>query len=62
MKNLIKLLLGVSLLLPSCAYAEDMTLVSYEVVPDCKHPPVWICHRDDNGQRHCVVKQDERCN
>ena len=60
MKNLLKLLIVASLvLLPSCAFAEEMKLVSYEEIADCKNPPVWICHKDDNGEIHCVVKQDK---
>lgn len=63
MKNLIKLLFVGSLLLSGCtAFAEEMKLVSYEVVADCKYPSTRICTTDSNGQEHCSVKQDERCN
>lgn len=59
-----KLLLGVSLILilfPSCAYAEEMIFVGYEEVADCKYPSVTECVTEDDGQKHCKVKQDERC-
>ena len=62
MKNLLKLLFVANcLIFTSFSYAEDMVLVKYEEVEDCKNPPVWICHKDNNGEIHCVVKQD-KCN
>lgn len=50
--------------IPTYTFAEEikMKLVSYEEVADCKYPSIRICYKDDNGQSHCVVKQDERCN
>jgi len=60
--SLIKLLIVASLLLLSSnCLAEEMQLKGYTEVADCKYPSIRICHKDDNGQEHCVIKQDERC-
>lgn len=60
--SLTKLLIVASLLLISSnCFADDLKIISYEEVADCKYPSVRICHKDENGQEHCAIKQDERC-
>jgi len=59
MNKLKKLLFVASLILfPSFSFAEDIVLVKYEEVKDCKVKPVWVCVVDNDGQTHCIVKQE----
>ncbi len=51
------------LFLNSKSYAEDsMVLLGYSEISDCKYSSKEDnCRIDENGQKHCAIKQDERC-